>query len=102
MSEVVYSPKALEDIRRIDDYIRDALLNPPAAARIVREIFSAVDALAKKPRPGAPFRSKLGLLKYYRYLTVERYVIVFRVQGETIRIVRILHELQDAISILLK
>lgn len=102
MAGVVYSPKALADIERIRDYIRDALQNPPAADHIVSEIFRAGDQLAEVPRPGAPFRSDLDLLKYYRYLTVERYVIVFRVQNDTAMIVRVLHELQDSVSILLR
>ena len=66
MGEVVYSPKALADIERIRDYIREALFNPPAAERIVAMIFNAGDSLAETPRPGAPFRSDLDLLKYYR------------------------------------
>ncbi|MDO5318711.1 MAG: type II toxin-antitoxin system RelE/ParE family toxin [bacterium] len=101
MGEVVYSPKALADIERIHNYIRDALLNPPAAERIVTMIFDAGDSLAATPRPGAPFRSDLDLLKYYRYLTVENYLLVFRVQDGVARIVRVLHRLQDSISILL-
>jgi len=99
---VVYSPKAMADIERIRDYIRDALMNPPAANRIVSLLLDAGDSLAEKPRPGAPFRSELKLLKYYRYLTVENYVLIFRVQDDTAKIVRVLHRLQDAVSILLR
>jgi len=93
--------KALADIARIRDYIRDALMNPPAAEHIVSRILEAGDGLAEKPRPGAPFRSNLDLLKYYRYLPVENYILVFRVQNDTAKIVRVLHRLQDAVSILL-
>lgn len=101
MAAVVYSPKSLEDIERIHGYIRDVLLNPPAADRIVSEIFKAGDLLCGQPRPGAPFRSSFDLLQYYRYLLVERYLIVFRFEKDTIKIVRVLHELQDAVSALL-
>lgn len=99
---VVYSPKALADIAHIRDYIRDALMNPSAAEHIVSRILDAGDELAEKPRPGAPFRSNLDLLKYYRYLPVENYILVFRVQNDTAKVVRVLHCLQDAISILLQ
>ena len=102
MAGVFYSPKAIADIERIRDYIRDALLNPEAADRIVCAIFDAGDTLAKNPRPGARFRSDLELLKYYRYLPVERCMLVFRVQNDRVGVVRVLHELQDSISILLR
>ena len=55
MAGVAYSPKALVDIERIRDYIRDGLLNPEAAAKFVSDVFEASDSLAAKPRPGALF-----------------------------------------------
>lgn len=102
MAGVAYSPKALVDIERIRDYIRDALLTPEAAAKFVSDVFEASDSLAAKPRPGALFRSERDILRYYRYLTVGRYLIVYRVQDDTALVVRVLHELQDSLSILLE
>ena len=102
MAGVVYSPKALADIERIRDYIRDALLNPEAAAKFVVDAFAAGDELAEKPRPGAPFRSDREILRYYRHLTVGRYLLVYRVQDDKTLVVRVLHELQDSLSILLE
>ena len=102
MAGVVYSPKALADIERIRDYIRDALLNPEASAKFVSDVFDAGDNLAEKPRPGAPFRSDQEILRYYRYLTVGRYLLVYRVQNDKALVVRVLHELQDSLSILLR
>ena len=102
MAGVVYSPKALSDIERIRDYIRDVLLDPDAAARFVQNVFDAGDSLVSKPRPGAPFRSNLEVLACYRYLTVGRYLMVFRIQDDTAKIVRVLHELQDSVSILIR
>ena len=93
MAEVFYSPKSLDDIERIRDYIRDALCNPIAADRIVGEIFNAGDALAEHPLMGAQFRSTLPILAYYRHLPVENYLIVYRVQAETVHVARVLHHL---------
>ena len=102
MAGVCYSPKALDDIERIRDYIRDALLNPEAAAKFVSDVIDAGDMLARKPRPGAPFRSDREVLQYYRYLSVGRYLVVYRVQNDMAFVVRVLHELQDTVSILLQ
>lgn len=33
---LVYSPKAREDLRKIKEYIRDALLNPIAAENVTK------------------------------------------------------------------
>ena len=102
MADVVYSPKALADIERIRDYIRDALLNPEASAKFVSDVFDAGDSLAEKPRPRASFRSDHAILSYYRYLTVGRYLLVYRVQNDKVLVVRVLHELQDSLSIILR
>ena len=102
MAEVFYSPKSLDDIERIRDYICDVLCNPVAANRIVGEIFKAGDTLAEHPLMGAQFRSTLPILTYYRHLPVENYLVVYRVHGDTVHVARVLHHLQDAISILTK
>ena len=101
MAGVRYSPKALDDIERIRDYIRDALLNPEAATKFISDVFAAGDCLAEKSRPGACFRSDREILSYYRYLMVGRYLLVYRVQNDEALVVRVLHELQDTLSILL-
>ena len=102
MAGVLYSPKALADIERIRDYIRDALLNPEASAKSDPDVLDAADSLAAKPRPAAPFRSGREILSYYRYLTVGRYLLVYRVQNDKALVIRVLHELQDSLSILLQ
>ena len=102
MPSVYFSPKSLDDIERIEDYIRNTLLNAEAATKFVADVFAACDSLAEKPRPGAPFRSDLNLLKFYRYLSVGRYLVVFRVQDDKVMVIRVLHELQDTVSILLR
>ena len=38
----------------------------------------------------------------YRYLTVGRYLLVYRVQNDKALVVRVLHELQDSLSIILR
>ncbi len=88
--EVVWSPQAIDDVRRINNFI--AAENPVAAARIARELLIAGDSLALFPRRGRPSR----LTGRRELVAVYPYVIVYRIlENETVDILRIWHGAQD-------
>ena len=49
-----YSPKALQDLDEIWDYISKELSNPDAAEHVVTSILDAVDVLGEFPESGDP------------------------------------------------
>jgi toxin ParE1/3/4 len=86
---VLWQAAALADIRRIVDYI--AADNIAAARRIGQELILAGDSLEMFPH-----RGRLGVVEGTRELPIVRpYVVVYAVEGEVVRILRIWHSAQD-------
>ena len=86
--EVVLAPRALNDLFAIYVYVAEAAGTAVADAYDAR-LRQACLGLASFPRRGAP-RDDLG--KGVRTLSFERRaVIAYRVEGATVRILRVLH-----------
>ncbi|MFA6020560.1 MAG: type II toxin-antitoxin system RelE/ParE family toxin [Rhodospirillales bacterium] len=86
---VILSPEAFEDLARIRDHIGQD--NPQAANRIAIQIVAACDRLEYLPERGRP-----GLVSGTReLLALWPYVIVYRIKGEAVEIIRIWHGAQS-------
>ena len=92
---VFYSPEARDDIVNILDYISGELMNPAAAARIVRSIYAKIDLLADHPNLGRELPETVDAGFPCRHFTAENYRIFYRVDGTNIYVVRILHSLRN-------
>lgn len=80
---------AVDDLRRIRNHIGDE--NPEAASRVAIQIVAACDRLEYLPERGRP-----GLIPDTRELvSCWPYVIVYRIHGSTIEILRIWHSSQE-------
>lgn len=86
---VVWSRPALADVARLTDYI--AAENPIAAARVARELLIAGDSLAVFPRRGRP----ASLPGCRELVAIRPYIIVYRVTGDDVDILRVWHAAQD-------
>lgn len=82
----VFSPLAELDIEDISDYI--ARENPQRADSFVQEILDRCDKIADMPL-ASPLRPELG--EGFRMLVFKSYLIFYRIDGDAIRIERILH-----------
>ena len=86
---VVWRTVALADIARIVAHIADE--NPLAAPRVARELIVAGDSLDLFPMRGRP-----GVVPGTRELVAVRpYIIVYRVEDDAVRILRVWHSAQD-------
>ena len=90
-----HSPEARDDLVNILDYIAGELMNPSAAARIVRAIYGQIDLLADHPALGRELPETIEAGFPCRHFTAENYRIFYRVEGNDIYIVRILHSLRN-------
>lgn len=80
---------AVDDLQRIRNHIGEE--NPEAASRVAIQIVAACDRLEYLPERGRP-----GLVPGTRELaSCWPYVIVYRVAGSTVEILRIWHSAQD-------
>lgn len=83
---VVFSPAAEQDLEEIGDYI--ALDNPIRAVTFIREIREHCRLLANTPK-GAPLWPEIG--DNVRMVLHGRYLILYALVNETLRIERVLH-----------
>jgi plasmid stabilization system protein ParE len=83
--------RADADLDRIWDYI--AQDNPFAADRVEQDLYDVFARLANNPSLGH-FRDDLADRRY-RFYREYSYIIVYRIYGRTMRIVRVLHGARD-------
>ena len=77
-------PAAADDLEQIRDYIADE--SPAAAERVADGLLSAMQGLTEAPHRGRP-----GRWPNTRELIVPPYVIPYRIRGETVQVLRVVH-----------
>ena len=90
MKALVLSPAAEIDLANIWDYSA-ATWGPDQADRYTDEIEEIAQLLATGQKRGRPVDVRKGYLKY----AAGSHMLYFRDQGQTIEIIRILHQHQD-------
>ncbi len=91
MSGYVVLPRARADLTEIWNYTADRW-SPDQADRYIREIHRGIEAIARDPRKGKPCdRIRPG----YRRYSVGAHMLFFRVVGDHIEVVRVLHQRMD-------
>lgn len=92
---IEYSPAVENDLDAVADYIaRD---NPGRALTFILEIYGEIKAIGKHP---LHYRLRPELGADARLARVGRYVILFAVLGDTVRIERVVHGARDLPSLL--
>lgn len=88
--KTTWSGAARRDVLALVEFLSER--SPTGAARILREIYSRTDRLAREPKLG-----RIGRMADTRERVVPRtpYVIVYRLRGDTVEILRVLHGAQD-------
>lgn len=83
---VVWTHAAIRDLLQIRRYVEGD--NPLAASRVAVQILKSVNRLAVHPQMG-----RIGRLSGTRELVISKtpYVIPYRVQAETIELLRVIH-----------
>lgn len=95
-----YTPEAMNDLRETKAYIRKVLKNPKAAARIAKAILDACSRLKEHPELGMSLEARTGHNSDLRYLICEKYIALYRIDGNIISVARILDGRQDYLRIL--
>ena len=89
--QLKFTPLAQRDLETIGDYIAED--NPKRAVTFVRELRDQCHKLLRMPQA---YRLRPDIMNNIRSSVYGRYVIYFSVDGNTMRIVRILHAAMDA------
>lgn len=95
--EIIISPKALSQLDSYIDYILNTLLNPEAAVSLWQDALETQELLSKCAGSLQACRHpKLMSLGYRSILfTKHRYIMLYRIEGQTAYIDGIYHLLQD-------
>lgn len=95
--DVIISPKALAQLNNYIDYLQHTLLNDQAACNVWQDALKTRDQLSKVAGSlkfcSHPWLKKNG----YRTINFQhhRYLMLYRVQGQTVYVEAIYHQLQD-------
>ena len=99
MPKLIYTPKALDDLKEIKAYVTKQFDEGKAKA-CVKEITSTAKQLGLFPGEGPCLEDLIEYPTDYHYLVVKPNYIFYRVEGDTVRVIRILNEKQDFLQLL--
>jgi len=99
MPNLIYAPKALDDLQGIKAYVAKQFGESRAKAS-VKEITSTAKQLESFPEEGSRLEDLIEYPTDYHYLIVKPNYVFYRVEGDTVRVIRILNEKQDFLQIL--
>ena len=100
MTEIVFSPEAVADLQQTKAYISEELCNEQAAIHTLSNIMKRIRILSQFPKSGAPLSSIVNFETDYRFLVCGNYTAFYRVEGQTVSIVRILYGQRNFMQIL--
>ncbi len=100
MYEIRFTPRAIADLEEIKRYISYDLLNPQAATELVELVFTKIGILASLPQTGARLRTDISLLKTYRFIQCNHYLVFYRVEEKMVSVARILYAKRDYLGLL--
>ena len=99
MAKVEFSPAAQADLDETAAYMENVLHNPGAALKFVQDAKKQLHILHDFPEMGTPVESADGEV-IYRRLVCGNYVAVYRVDGDTVYVDRILYGRRDYMALL--
>lgn len=97
---VYFSPEALTDLQQVKESVIEKFNDVELANQILRTIMKSTKNLQIFPGMGMEVRISASDSMGYRYLFVKKNYVFYRIEQDTIRIVRVLNEKQDYMRIL--
>lgn len=98
--KIEFTPQARDDLRQIREYISVDLCNETAAAKTVGNILKSIASLKDLPKIGAPLSSRIEIKTDYRYLVCGNYNVFYRIETDTVKIIRVLHSRRNFMAVL--
>ncbi|SCX93289.1 type II toxin-antitoxin system RelE/ParE family toxin [Alkaliphilus peptidifermentans] len=99
MWKVDYSPKALEDLQSIKAYVIENF-GVDTAHKALGKITASVRRLEEYPLLGMSLGKMIDVSTDYMHIFIEMYYVFYRIEGNIVKIVRVLNERQDFMKIL--
>lgn len=102
ISNIRYSPEALNDLDEIWEYIAVELANPSAAKNTINGIMNAINKVKEFPNAYSPLYFENGLETNYRFVIFENYMAFYRIGKNEMFVDRVLYGKRDYMKILFK
>ncbi len=83
------------DIQSIFEYLNVMRVNKGNAEKIIGDIYRTCDLLKTNPLLGVSITAMTGRDTDYRYIVKGRYLIFYRVENRTIKVVRVIDGRRD-------
>ena len=100
MFEVKVTPQAAEDLLEIKNYIENELQNPIAAHDTVLNIVETYENLSTIAETGIPVERYVPFPTDYKFVLANNYSIFYRIDGNIVRVIRIMYSKRDFVRIL--
>ena len=98
--KIFYTPEAKEDLLNIKASVIEKFDSTELADEVLRDITKNIRSLETFPYMGKELFRILSVSLGYRYLFCRHNYIFYRVERDTIKIVRVLNEKQDYMRIM--
>lgn len=99
MYKIQFSPLAKEDLIKIKGYLEGAFDNEIASEKI-RHLLDSIRKFETYPLLGRPLMNSIDIPTDYMYFVVEKNYVFYRLEKQTVKIIRIIDTRQDYINIL--
>lgn len=100
MFEVKVAPQAAEDLLEIKKYIENELQNPIAAHNTVLNIVETYENLSTLAEAGIQVERYVPFPTDYKFVLANNYSIFYRIDGNIVRVIRIMYSKRDFVRIL--
>ena len=99
MYKLEYAPRAMDDLARVKEYIT-LQHGANVARKSLRRLTSSARRLEKYPEEGPSLEGMIMVPTDYRYLYIRPNYLFYRIEGNFVKVVRVLNEQHDFLQIL--
>ena len=100
MAEIKLSPEAITELQQTKSYMTEELCNEQAAVNTVAKSTKRIRMLAGFPESGSPLSSIVDFETDYLFLVCGNYTAFYRIENQTLNIVRVLYGRRNFMQIL--
>lgn len=100
MYKIVFSPAAVDDLLKTKKYITEELGSEQSAINTVAKITEKIGQLSEISFSGPSLSSIINIETSYRFLVCGNYTAFYRVEGNEVRIIRVLYGRRNFMQIL--
>ena len=100
LNKIEYSPKALQDLDEIWNYIENKLYNPIVAKNTINGILDKAENLTSFPEAEKKLMFENKIDSGYRFISFNNYLVFYRLESNTIFIDRVIYSGRNYTKIL--